>query len=299
MFSPTTFLGAFAATVAIVTAEFISKCETPVLETGFANRGIMTAQCMNDNGHYIVTSIDLNACLNNYQGKLYMGRENSILHVTPLRSRPRSNREDPEYRKHAKRTSLPLDLADLSTIAPAITAFLAREKRLDVLFNNAGRASMPLEYKTVQGHEPHFGINCAGTWLVTHLLAPILQLTAKVSPPNTIRITWTASVLVDIMAPLGGVVMKNVRNPSTNRHEHYSASKAGNYFLASEWHRRFGVSGIISLALNPGSLKTNTWRSTPWYHYWPYYFFLGEALDGARTNLWAAFKKGITSEDGG
>ncbi|CAG8961249.1 hypothetical protein HYFRA_00013305 [Hymenoscyphus fraxineus] len=207
----------------------------------------------------------------------------------------RSERVSPQGTLHF----IPLDLADLSTIAPAINLFLARETRLDVLFNNAGRASIPLDYKTVQGHEPHFGINCAGTWLVTHLLTPLLCSTANISPQNTIRITWTASVLVDLMAPPGGVTISNLRTPTTNLHEHYSASKAGNYFLASEWHRRFGGSGVISLALNPGSLKTNTWRSTPWYHYWPYYFFLGEALDGARTNLWAAFEKGITREDGG
>ena len=107
-------------------------------------------------------------------------------------------------------------------------------------------------------------------------------------------------MLVDAMAPKGGVVMKEVRTPSTQRHEHYSASKAGNWFLAYEWNRRFGAStGVVSLALNPGSLKTNTWRTTPWYHYWPYYFILGMPIDGARTNLWTAFNKDITIEDGG
>jgi NAD(P)-dependent dehydrogenase (short-subunit alcohol dehydrogenase family) len=83
------------------------------------------------------------------------------------------------------------------------------------------------------------------------------------------------------MAPKGGVVMKEVRTPSKQRHEHYSASKAGNWFLAYEWNHRFGAStGVVSLALNPGSLKTNTWCSTPWYRYWPYYFLLGNPIDG-------------------
>jgi NAD(P)-dependent dehydrogenase (short-subunit alcohol dehydrogenase family) len=195
---------------------------------------------------------------------------------------------------------IPLDLANLTTIYPAISAFLAAETRLDILFNNAGRASLPLDYKTAQGLEPHFGINCAGGWLVTQLLTPILTATAKISPANSVRITWTSSVLVDIMAPKGGVVMKEVRTPSKQRHEHYSASKAGNWFLVYEWNRRFGAStDVVSLALNPGSLKTNTWRSTPWYHYWPYYFLLGNPIDEARTNLWTAFSKDITIEDGG
>jgi len=37
------------------------------------------------------------------------------------------------------------------TIYPAISAFLAAETRLDILFNNAGRASLPLDYKAAQG----------------------------------------------------------------------------------------------------------------------------------------------------
>jgi NAD(P)-dependent dehydrogenase (short-subunit alcohol dehydrogenase family) len=137
---------------------------------------------------------------------------------------------------------IPLDLADLTTIYPAISKFLVAETRLDILFNNAGRASLPLDYKTVQGLEPHFGINCAGAWLVTQLLTPILTETAKISPATSVRITWTSSVLVDIMAPKGGAVMKEVRTPSKQCHEHYSASKAGNWFLAYEWNRCFGAS---------------------------------------------------------
>lgn len=123
---------------------------------------------------------------------------------------------------------IPLDLADLATIYPAVSKFLAVETRLDILFNNAGRASMPLDYKTVQGLEPHFGINCTAGWLFTQLLTPILATTARISPPNSVRITWTSSILVDAMSPHGDVEMKDVRTPSQLRHQHYSASKAGN-----------------------------------------------------------------------
>jgi hypothetical protein len=53
------------------------------------------------------------------------------------------------------------------------------------------------------------------------------------------------------MAPKGGVVMKEVRTPSKQRHEHYSASKAGNWFLAYEWDRRFGVDWRCHLGVEP------------------------------------------------
>ena len=192
-----------------------------------------------------------------------------------------------------------LDLADLSSIGASVAAFCAAETRLDVLFNNAGVASSPLDFKTAQGLEPHFGINCVGPFLFTNFLLPTLALTAKHAPANSVRIIWTSSVLVDLMAPEGGVTMKQLKSPDSNRNEHYSASKAGNWLLASEYHRRFHDTGIVSVTQNPGSLRTNTWRTTPRIHYWPYYPILGRPVDGACTNLWAGLSDEIKLEDGG
>ena len=76
-----------------------------------------------------------------------------------------------------------LDLADLSTIPTAVSSFLAAESRLDILFNNAGVASAPLDFKTVQGLEPHVGVNCVGPFLLTQLLHSILASTAQ-NPPR-------------------------------------------------------------------------------------------------------------------
>lgn len=192
-----------------------------------------------------------------------------------------------------------LDLADLSSIAASVAAFCAAETRLDVLFNNAGVASAPLDFKTAQGLEPHFGINCVGPFLLTKLLLPTLASTAKQASANSVRVIWTSSLLVDLMAPKGGVTMKQLISPNGNRNEHYSASKAGNWLLASEYHRRSRDTGIISLTQNPGSLRTNAWRTTPRIYYWPYYPILGRPIDGASTNLWAGLSDDIAFEDGG
>ena len=192
-----------------------------------------------------------------------------------------------------------LDLADLSTIAASVAAFCAAETRLDVLFNNAGVGSSPLDFKTAQGLEPHFGINCAGPFLLTKLLFPHLVSTAKRAPANSVRIIWTSSLMVDTMAPEGGVNMKQLRTPDNKRHQHYGASKAGNWFLASEYHRRFHDTGIVSLTQNPGNLQTNVWRTTPSIIYWACYPFFGRAVDGAYTNLWAGLSEDVTLADGG
>lgn len=140
-----------------------------------------------------------------------------------------------------------LDLTDLSGIAASVAAFCAAETRLDVLFNNAGVASSPLDFKTAQGLEPHFGTNCVGPFILTKLLFPILASTAKHAPMNSVRVVWTSSILVDLMAPEGGVTIRQLSSPDSNRNEHYSASKVGNWLLASEYHRRFSDTGILNL----------------------------------------------------
>ncbi len=62
-------------------------------------------------------------------------------------------------------SSLIIDLDNLSTISPCISDFLAKESRLDVLFNNAGVIRQPPGSVTTQGHEIHTGINCLVPYL--------------------------------------------------------------------------------------------------------------------------------------
>lgn len=230
----------------------------------------------------------------------------SVYMLTHNEARALKAIEDIKTSVAAAKTSTPgvlkfihLDLADLSTIPASVAAFRAAENRLDILYNNAGIASAPLDYKTAQGLEPHFGTNCVGPFLLTKLLYPVLTSTVAQASTNSVRIVWTSSVLVDIMAPNGGVTIAQLSNPSDNRNEHYSASKAGNWLLAAEYHRRFKDTGVVNITQNPGSLRTNSWRTTPRRFYWPYYPILGKPVDGAHTNLWAGLSQDTTVEDGG
>jgi retinol dehydrogenase-12 len=54
---------------------------------------------------------------------------------------------------------LKLDLSDLTTIKASAKEFLAKESRLDVLWNNAGVMVPPQGSKTVQGSELQVGTN--------------------------------------------------------------------------------------------------------------------------------------------
>jgi NAD(P)-dependent dehydrogenase (short-subunit alcohol dehydrogenase family) len=79
----------------------------------------------------------------------------------------------------------------------------------------------------------------------------------------------------------------------------YGASKAGNWFLASEFDRRYATEGVVAVVQNPGTLRTPGWDGTP---------FLMRALMapifqppkmGAYTELWAGLSPDVKSGDGG
>ena len=83
--------------------------------------------------------------------------------------------------------SLVVDFSNLETISNAASEFLARESRLDVLWNNAGIAQAPSGSTTAQGYEAHMGTNCLGPHLFTQLLLPLLLQTARIAPTSSVH----------------------------------------------------------------------------------------------------------------
>lgn len=55
-----------------------------------------------------------------------------------------------------------LDLSDLASVKAAADAFLSREQKLHLLFNNAGVGYPEKGATTAQGHELQLGVNCIG-----------------------------------------------------------------------------------------------------------------------------------------
>jgi NAD(P)-dependent dehydrogenase (short-subunit alcohol dehydrogenase family) len=196
---------------------------------------------------------------------------------------------------------LKLDLNDLKSVATCASAFLAQETRLDVLWNNAGISYAPPEEVTAQGHEPHMGINCLGAYLFTKLLLPVLKQTASNSPPASTRVIFLASGMVDMSSPTGGIVMAEL-NPgcaSKDLARNYTMSKTGDWFLASEFHRRNTGDGILFLCQNPGNLSTSIWDRVPRFIRTPIRLVLHPPKFGAYSELWAGLSPEIKPEDGG
>ena len=118
------------------------------------------------------------------------------------------------------------------------------------------------------------------------------------------RVVWTSSNAAELFAPKGGIVVEDLDyEEDKGQWYKYGVSKAGNVYHASEFARRFGGEGIVSVvsticsfidwleldlrfpilfirkkrknmklivgiwqqSLNPGGLKTDLQRHVPWY----------------------------------
>ncbi|KAH7356353.1 hypothetical protein BKA66DRAFT_473705 [Pyrenochaeta sp. MPI-SDFR-AT-0127] len=185
-------------------------------------------------------------------------------------------------------TYLHLDLNDLEGIKPSVEDFLSKEKRLDVLFNNAGVMVPPPGSKTKQGYELQLGTNCVAPFLFTKLLTPILIQTARTSPKGDVRVIWVSSSAAHIVSPKGGVNMENVDyKVDKSQQLKYGISKGGNVLHALEYQRRYGGDGVVSVALNPGNLASDLQRHLGAIQAFIISLMTYPAVNGAYTELFA------------
>ncbi|PBP22433.1 short chain dehydrogenase reductase [Diplocarpon rosae] len=215
---------------------------------------------------------------------------------------------------------LHLDLDDLTTIKASAEAFLAQEKSLHVLWNNAGVMRPPQGSKTKQGYELQIGTNNLAPFLFTKLLTPLLQSTAKISPPGSVRVVWVSSSAAKNFSPKGGLDVANLDYHVDKGAWHkYGVSKAGNIYHSKEYARRYGKDGIISVvkntlldfcsdfqsttdsakALDPGFLKTDLYKNLPWWQGSVVNMMLHEPIYGAYTELYAGLSTDITTGNNG
>ncbi|KAH6717446.1 hypothetical protein BKA61DRAFT_323180 [Leptodontidium sp. MPI-SDFR-AT-0119] len=195
---------------------------------------------------------------------------------------------------------LHLDLDDLSTIKASADEFLSKETKLDVLWNNAGVMIPPQGSKTKQGYELQLGTNNVAPFLFTKLLTPILKSTAKVNPPGTTRVVWVSSSAAEGFSPKGGIDLTNLdyKKDQTAWHK-YGVSKAGNLYHAKEFAKRYEDDGIISVALNPGNLKSDLQRHIAGWQNAILQRFLYTPIHGAYTEMFAGLSPDVTPEKNG
>lgn len=214
---------------------------------------------------YIVTGA--NAGVGKELARLLLGK-NAVVYMA-CRSEAKCKAAIDEITKTTPSTGrlefLHLDLGDLTTVKPAAESFLARESKLNVLFNNAGVMLPPVTMTaTTQGHDVQLGTNCVGPFLFTELLTPVLKATA--TPEVPARVVWVSSMATELYSETGGVDMANLVGKTytkapTDPMVLYGNSKAGNYLHSTEYARRHRADNIVSVAANPGNLDSDLYRT--------------------------------------
>jgi len=173
---------------------------------------------------------------------------------------------------------------------------VSKEKKLDVLFLNAGIMATPAGL-TEQGYEIQFGTNHVGHALLTKLLLPTLLETAK-TPDADVRVVSLSSA-GHALAPSKGIIFDELKTDmaSSLTLTRYGQSKLANVLFTKELARHNPQ--FTAVSLHPGVVNTELYRSMGTW------FGIGKVLDlvrktvytsvqdGAKNQLWAATAKDV------
>ncbi|PKS09159.1 hypothetical protein jhhlp_003773 [Lomentospora prolificans] len=193
---------------------------------------------------------------------------------------------------------LELDLTSLESVKRAAATFSARSDRLDILLLNAGVMAIPPEL-TKEGYEIQFGTNHVGHALLTKLLVPILDKTAKSSDTGA-RIVALSSMGHNYAAT-GGIEFDSLKTTgeSMSTYARYGQSKLANILFIRQLAKEYPQ--FTSVAVHPGIVNTNLFKAatdTPailkvFLPASSYFFTTVET--GARNQLWASVSDDVKS----
>nr|XP_017536497.1 retinol dehydrogenase 11 isoform X2 [Manis javanica] len=153
-----------------------------------------------------------------------------------------------------------LDLADTKSIRAFAEGFLAEEKHLHLLINNAGVMMCPYS-KTADGFEMQMGVNHLGHFLLTHLLLEKLKESA---PSRIVNVSSFAH-------HLGRINFHNLQG-----------------------------TGVTTYSLHPGTVKSELVRHSSLMKciWWLFSYFLKTPEQGAQTSLYCALTEGLETLSG-
>ncbi|KAK2495270.1 hypothetical protein MC885_002498, partial [Smutsia gigantea] len=178
-----------------------------------------------------------------------------------------------------------LDLSDTRSIRAFAEGFLAEEKQLHILINNAGVMMHP-HSKTADGFETHLGVNHLGHFLLTHLLLERLKESAPA------RVVTLSSVVHHA----GRIHFHDLQGE-----KHYSPglaychSKLANVLFTRELAKRLQGTGVTTYAVHPGIVHSELVRHSfllclLWRLFAP---FVKSAWEGAQTSLHCALAEDL------
>ncbi|HEY2733540.1 MAG TPA: SDR family oxidoreductase [Polyangiales bacterium] len=189
----------------------------------------------------------------------------------------------------AKVEALALDLGDFDSVRQCAETFLALDRPLHLLINNAGMAGS--RGLSASGFELAFGVNHMGHFLLTHLLLERLKRSAPA------RIVTVASRAHEDVA---GIDFRAVRKKTKTllAVREYGVSKLANVLFSAELARRLRDTGVTTYSLHPGVIASDVWRQIPW----PIRPLMLRRMltteEGARTTLYCATSPFVRNDSG-
>jgi len=142
--------------------------------------------------------------------------------------------------------------------------------------------------------------NCLAPRLLTLFLEPILRKTAAASPKFSVRVVWVVS-LIQFGAPPGGMLFDANGTPKVldKAMDNYMQSKVGGAWLANEFAERLGESGVMSVSLHPGLMRTELQRNMVFIGRWIMSLVFKPPIYGAYSELYASFSPDLKEEHNG
>ncbi|KAJ2990506.1 hypothetical protein NUW54_g8450 [Trametes sanguinea] len=158
---------------------------------------------------------------------------------------------------------LELDLSSLASVRRAAKEFLAKERELHILFNNAGVMWPPTDWLTKEGYDLQFGTNVLGHFYFTELLMPALLAGVESSPDHHTRVVTTSSSGAYLETLHFDTFKDGPARRKKTKEALYYQSKFGNVVVAHQVAKRYAEKGIISISVNPGNIQTELQRYVP------------------------------------
>lgn len=147
-----------------------------------------------------------------------------------------------------------MDLADIPSVKAFAADYVASEKPLHILINNAGIMACPLN-RVGPGWESQFAINHLGHMAMTLALEPALK---RAESSRVVALSSTAHIMSDV----------HWDDPHFNEHEYdkwqaYGQAKSADALFANGLHRRWKGDGVQAFSVHPGGIFTPLQRHLP------------------------------------
>ena len=189
---------------------------------------------------------------------------------------------------------LELDLSALDKVRESAAIFNDWNRPLHLLMNNAG-IMIPMERRTADGFEAHFGINHLAHFLFTHLL---LERLKEAQGARVVMVSSAAMAAASMTSQLKDL---NWEKRKFSGMRSYGDSKLMNLMFARELTSRYQDDGIVSNALHPGVVGTELGRDQS-----PLFMAIGilampfmkTVPQGAATSVFAATHPDFASRGG-